>query len=61
LIRLKLPKVDASPAAEQRESAIVADLLKELIVLPARRGFRVSGDDFDVRQENNVLWISPLL
>src|SRR5438874_651147 len=41
LLRRELPKVDPSPAAEQRQGTLVADLLEELLVLPARRGLRV--------------------
>src|SRR5438034_6066379 len=61
LLRRELPKVDPSPAAEQRQGTLVADLLEELLVLPARRGLRVPGDRLDIHEEEHILRVSPVL
>src|SRR5262249_61558638 len=43
------------------ESPVIADLLKELVILPACRGLRVPGDHLDIGKEKEVVRVPSLL
>ena len=60
LVGRVLAEVDTTPAAQQRQPAVVTALLEILFVFALGRGLGLARDDLHVRKTEHVLWPTPL-